>query len=239
MSDDDPVTESAKAAQEISKATGKGIDALRDVGNFAGRYVRGSAEVISAMVQRELQYVFWKRGVRLVEKAEEFAKEHGIEMTPDRIPLNLAVDILREGSMEEDDDLQDRYACLLVNAANEDAAIQVRRLHADILSQLGPLEIQILDLLHSVRDDIDTRGWVAGYALPDEVLTNEKLRSRKDGSHAQIPDALTSIAINNLVRLGCLFSNAMGGGQHQTNWVSITELGINFVEACTVKRSDQ
>ncbi len=236
MSDGDPVTESAKAVQEISKVTGKGIDALKGIGNFAALYVRGSVEIVSAMIQRELQYVFWERGVRLIEKAEEFAKAHGIEMMPDQIPLNLAVDILREGSMEEDDELQDRYAALLANAVDGNATNPTKRMHVIMLNQMGPLEVRVLDILFASPGPGPQFDDLSGEYIDPPKIEHDKINDREFFTMHPTPTNDLQIALENLMRLGCVRNTvSFMHGIDIRNRVYLTKLGRNFMEACKLK----
>ena len=69
------VTETAKAAQEVAKMTGKGIDAGRELGGFFARFIGGPIEQASDIVEDKLRYLRWERQVRLMKRAEEFLEQ--------------------------------------------------------------------------------------------------------------------------------------------------------------------
>ena len=71
MSREDPVSETAKAVQEVAKATGKAIDAGQKFGGFISRYVAGSIEQGMGIFEDKLKYMRWERQVRLMQRAEQ------------------------------------------------------------------------------------------------------------------------------------------------------------------------
>ena len=60
------VIETAKAAQEVAKTTGKGIDAGLELGGFFARFTGGPLEQASGIVEDKLRYMRWERQVRLM-----------------------------------------------------------------------------------------------------------------------------------------------------------------------------
>lgn len=71
--------EESKAIQEVAKATGKGIDAVREAGGFIARYVAGPLEEGVGILSDRLKYVRWERQMRLMQRADEFLREVGLE----------------------------------------------------------------------------------------------------------------------------------------------------------------
>ncbi len=64
MSDDDTpdeLTEAVKAVQEVAKTTSKSIDVVQDLGKFVARFVGGTLEQASGMVEDKLKYLRWER----------------------------------------------------------------------------------------------------------------------------------------------------------------------------------
>ncbi|WP_162559899.1 hypothetical protein [Methylobacterium radiodurans] len=113
--------EEAKAVQEIAKASGKAIDASREAGGFIARFIEGPFAIASDIVQDRLRYARWERQQRLMVRAKEFLQEAGLTEPSRRLALNIAVPLLEAASLEENDELQDTWAKILVNAANADS----------------------------------------------------------------------------------------------------------------------
>src|ERR1035437_6608574 len=142
--------EEAKAVQEVAKSTGKAIDAAREAGGFIAKFVSGPLEQGIGIFEDRLRYMRWERQIRLMQRAQEFLRLVGLAAPTRPVPLKLLIPIMQGASLEEDDDLQDRWAALLVNAANASYPGEVRRSYATILEQLTPLDAKILDVLYSV-----------------------------------------------------------------------------------------
>jgi hypothetical protein len=125
--------------EEIAKTTGKAIDAAREAGGFLARFIRRPVEQASGIVGDWLTYVRWERQQRLMDRSNEFMKERGVAVPSRAVPLKIAIPIMREGSLEEDDELQDIWARLLVNAADASSGIDVKHMFLSILKDLSGL----------------------------------------------------------------------------------------------------
>lgn len=217
---------------EVAKATGKAIDAGREVGKFIAKYIDGPLEQGIGIFEDKLKYMRLERQVRLMARANQFLKEHGLDSPTRCIPLNLIVPLMQGGSLEENDDLQDRWAQLLVNAADADSGIEVRRAFVTILEDLTPLDALVLEKIYSyeVRSgpqvNVITEIWTK--YLPDRVVLTEPGGELFD----QRPSPKVELSLGNLVRLGLISPAITWGG---TSLVTIhqTILGREFVRACS------
>lgn len=229
MSSEDPVSETAKAVQEVAKATGKAIDAGQKFGGFISRYVAGPIEQGMGIFEDKLKYMRWERQVRLMQRAEQLLLEAGLTRPTRAIPLKLAVPLLEAASLEDDDYLQDLWARLLVNAANGGSHVSLQRAYIAVLEQLTPLEAVILQKIYSLPYDETRHDGVKVSKLPDEVAVG-------DGKHdSSEPPEEVRLALANLARLGCIvIQKSWGGGELFEN-VNPTLLGKSFVEACTLQ----
>jgi hypothetical protein len=78
MSNEDPISETAKAFQEVAKTTGKAIDAGEKFGGFISSYIAGSIEQGMGIFEDKLKYMRWERQVRLMQRAEQLLKKIGL-----------------------------------------------------------------------------------------------------------------------------------------------------------------
>lgn len=221
------VTESAKAAQEIAKTTGKAIDATREAGGFIARYIGGSLEQAVGIFEDKLCYMRWERQLRLMRRAEETLKEVGLATPTKSLPMKLLVPLLQGAAMEEDDQLQDRWVNLLINSCNEAAHIDLQHSFIDILERLTPLEAQMLDCIYSLPYE---------KIRHDGVITENLPYSAKVGTDTDQEDVPPSEAVQiglaNLALMGCVrLGLSMGGGEFFGR-INPTFLGILFVQAC-------
>lgn len=223
------MNEQEKAIQAVAKATEQAIIAAREVGGFIARFVSGSLEQGMGIFEDRLRYIRWERQVRLMQRSQEFLQMNGLPAPTRVVPLKIAIPIMQGGSLEENDDLQDRWAALLVNAASADFHGEVRRAYVVILEQLTPLDVRILDVLYSLPfDKSQHNGIVTGNLPLSASVAGEKELA------LSMPAEEVVIALSNLARLGCIRPGMTWGGGESFERVNPTLSGKAFVECCRV-----
>ena len=225
------VTETAKAAQEVAKTAGKGMEAGRELGRFVARFIGGPLEQASGIAEDKLRYMRWERQVRLMKRAEEFLDQQGLQAPTRSVPMKVAIPIFEAASMEDDDELQDIWARLLVNAADADSGADVTRSLVSVLRDFGALEVQLLQAIHDAPAEMHPNGVVPTKGLPDVYLdTNSDLEGE-----AGLPPEPVQVALWHLVRLGCIGSAGTWDSLVGIRRVEITTLGRVLVRACTLR----
>ena len=150
------ITETAKAVQEVAKTTGQAIGTVEKLGIFFSKIMGESIDATCGMLADTLKYKRWERQTELVEKAERLIKDKNLEKRSIPISAKLALPIFQNASVEDDDFLHDLYAKLLVSAI--DPEIQTRRTaFVEILRQLEPIDVQILQAMHAVYIEKERR----------------------------------------------------------------------------------
>ena len=218
--------EESKAVQEVAKATGKAIDAAREAGGFIARFISGPLEQGIGIFEDRLRYTRWERRVRLMKRADEFLSQQGLASPTKAIPLKFAVPLLQAATLEDNDELQDKWARLLVNAAT-DSGIDLQRSFIDILEQLTPLEARILDVLYSLPFEKSQHDGILTANLPHSA----EIKAEKQDKFSEPPEDVI-LALGNLARLGCLRPGMTWGGGESFGRVNPTVLGRSFVKAC-------
>ena len=229
------IEESAKALQELSKATDHGLQIIEKLGGFMSMIVCGPLEQSIGIIEDKIKYLRWERAVRLVDRSSEFLASRGTNITHRPVPLNVALPLFEAASLEEDDGLQDLWARLLVNAVDADSGIHVARGLISILQDFGPLEAKILKSIYEAPSDILNHGNVPTKGLPDEYL--EPGPTEADPG---VPSEGIQIGLWNLMRLGCIDHGSTWDGLTGIRRVQITPLGRALVKACSeAQNSDQ
>lgn len=230
----DSATEIAKAVGELATTAGKGIDACREAGGFIARFVAGPLAQGMGKFEDKLIYMRWERQVRLIRRAEEVLKEIGLNEPTRAVPLKIAIPIFQAASMEEDDQLQDRWIALLVNAANANSNLEIRRVHISILEQITSLEARILDVIYSIPLEKCEHLGVVAVDLP----ITARPASIEDHQQLKVePTREVTLALSNLTRVSCLRSTFLMDGGETFRTVFPTVLGSDFVTACRLQRS--
>ncbi len=221
------MSDETRSIEEVAKTAGKAVEAGRELGGFLSKYVGGSIEQAMGIVEDKLKYQRWERQIRLFERADRFLAENGLAQPSRKVPLQVAIPLIQGGSLEEDDGLQDRWATLLVNAADASSHVEVRRAFISILEDLTPLDALILNKIYTsiLSQDLMAEIWTTH--LPDYV-TEEK----PDQDDLRPPNNV-EISLGNLARLGIITTAMSWGGFAIFSKVSRTVLGREFMKAIT------
>lgn len=219
--------EESKAVQEVAKATGQAIDAAREAGGFIARFVSGPLEQGIGIFEDRLKYMRWERQVRYMQKAQEYLVDAGLVSPTRPIPLKLAIPLMQGATLEEDDDLQDRWAALLVNAANAKFKGEVRRSYITILEQLTSLDAKILDIILALPFEQSRHAGIVTIELPEHA----RIVGENEKEFPPPPDEVI-LSLSNLARLGCIRPTMTWGGGENYGRVNPTVLGKAFGNAC-------
>jgi Abortive infection alpha len=222
----------ANEAAEI-ESSGSGFSVRIQFGSgFLFRCFEGPMKQAAGILEDHLRVTRWERRKRLVRRVEAFAKKQNIAAPTRQISAKIFVPLVEAAVTEDDDELQDLWARMLINAANANADVEIRRAYISILQDCTCLDIRILAALYNVAPEL------RGKPLWSKPLPHEaKLLpagNAAEGDHRAAPETLRSLW--NLHRLGLIASGAFAAdGDNQMLYVSITALGAGLVEACTLK----
>jgi hypothetical protein len=162
------IEESAKAVQETAKATGKAIDAGRELGGFLRAVFGGSLEQLGGMLEDSLLMRRGVRRLRLIQRYNEMRIEMGLPPNATKpVSLKFGLPLIEAATLEDDDILQDMYARLLANATDPTSTIEAKRAFVSILQDCGPLEVRLLERICHAPDE---GRFVQTARLPNEYL---------------------------------------------------------------------
>lgn len=221
-----------KAVEEVAKTAGKAIDAAQNAGRFVSKFVGGSLEQAMGIFEDKLKYLRWERQIRYFERANKFLDARGLSQPTRKIPLQLAIPLIQGGSLEENDTLQDRWAMLLVNAADSSSHIELRRAFVSILEDLTSIDALLLEKIYSSSQVADADAGIWTTFLPDYVTEETPDQENKQ------PPTHVEISLSNLARLGLITSAMMWSGPAMFNCVYRTALGREFLVAISAPNND-
>ena len=75
----DEIIETAKATQEVAKATVKGLEVSEKVGGFFAKVLGEPIETATGILGDKLKFMRWERQVRLVDRVQQINHDRGIE----------------------------------------------------------------------------------------------------------------------------------------------------------------
>jgi hypothetical protein len=120
--------------------------ALRPVTELIGSIFGPAAEEAGLMLKDHVRVFRAKRQLRLYERSAAIFARTGVK--PQQVPLKLLFPIIESASVEESDELQDRWANLLAHAADPESADSVSMSFPTILRELNPRQVKFLDALY-------------------------------------------------------------------------------------------
>lgn len=145
-----------------STALEKSVEIAKD---FLDKLVTPAVEEVGLLLRDTVALWKFKNQVRVLNRARAYCEANGI--SPDVISLKLLCPLLENAALEEDEQLQDRWAILLSNLVDSDQNIQ-NHVFPYILSQISTTEFSFLEQVY-----FDKRNRVA-------ALTEELQRFREE-----------------------------------------------------------
>ena len=218
--------EVAIAVSKIASTTQHALTILEKIGPALSRIIGEPLEQISGIVTDKLKYVRWERSVRLVDRANDFMTQRGSQLIHRPVPLNVAIPLLEAASLEEDDDLQDLWARLLVNAADASSGIEVRRGLVSILQDFSKMEARLLQAIYDAP--------MPSGAVPTKGLPDTYVEPGEEEEDPGLPEESVQVGLWQLMRLGCISEAGTWDSLAGIKRVRITALGKALFEACSL-----
>lgn len=128
----------AEIIAAMAKGTVEGLTA--PLPEFLRKLLGPAAKELGLTLKDEVRFFRFQRRQRLLARAQEMFEK--AQKEPEPLPPKLIIPILENGSLEEDDELQDRWAALLVNSSPS----RVMPAAPEILRQLTALDVFLLQL---------------------------------------------------------------------------------------------
>jgi hypothetical protein len=212
----------ADATTALAETGGKAIDAASGL----GRIVKGPVDEIVGMLTDRLRLTRLQRRLIYADKVEAEMKRRGISAPTRDLPINFAVPLLAQAILEEDDDLQEMWARLLVNAGDAATEMELRTAYVDILKGMSAFDVLNLSKLAEAVIDDNEAVLIATGDLPHSA-------SRFPGGSTINVSKEVLISLANLGRLGCIAPTSGYGGGISFSQVLVTELGLALYRACS------
>jgi hypothetical protein len=210
---DDPGAELVQAAAEGAVGA-----ALEPVGELLGRLTDAPASEVGGYFQDWLRTRRVRRFAKTLAKTQDILDAAGVD--PKAVPMGILWPLLEGASLEEDEDLADRWAALIANTAinTEDELPR----YAGLLRELSPRDARLLDAVYE-----------ASYTDGEPAWFSRELDATAIGT--ELDPADLERTMDNLYRLRlCKPLTAMrfGGADNELTHMRLTRLGHDFVEAC-------
>lgn len=226
--------EIAKAIQATAKLGTRGFDIAEKAGGFLAKVFKEPIDEITGMITDKLRFIRWKRMVEMSEEVNKILEQRKITETRS-VPPKLALPIIEEASLEEDDELKRLWNNLLANAMDPGFNSEVRYGYIDMIKNITGKESFILQNLYNL---VEKAGHIDDYAKLAEIRVNKEEIINLLGSNYND----YAISANNLMRMQLVAPAVITGGistrGHKLSAykgidiITLTPLGVKFVEAC-------
>jgi hypothetical protein len=195
-----------------------------------GRVIKGPVVELAGLLEDRLKFARWGLQLAFMEKANAIMKARGLDQPTRELPLNFVLPLLTTAAFEEDDDLQEVWARLLVNAGDKTTEMELRTAYVEILRGMSALDVKnlagmakvTLAMPHGKHCTLMTAG------LPDSA---EPYSNHFRGGRAIPPELGISLA--NLARLGCAMPGGGLDGSVLYDIMTVTDLGLALYKACS------
>lgn len=226
--------EIAKAIQESAKLGQKGLEISIKAGSFLARVFKEPIDEIAGIVTDKLRFIRWKRMVQMADEVNKILEEKKITETR-AVPPKIALPILEDASLEDDQELQSLWNHLLANAMNPHFNSEIRYGFIEMIKSITGIEAKLLNLFYESlhrEGKLTPLSDVLQYSLTKEQIMRE----------LSLSIDVYAISVNNLMRLQLLSPAILKGGVKMgpepltiykgIDAVTLTPLGVKFVEAC-------
>lgn len=216
---DDKSVELAKEAIEQSFKTAK---------EFLGKLINPALEEGGGILQDNIKFWRFKNQINIALKAKKFLAKKGIK--PAKVSPKILLPILENGSLEEEESMQKKWAALLANSADPNKRYSVKPSFAEILKELSPIEVLLLDKMFDEANKNKNPNKVEVFFDKEKICQGIKIDKKQ-----------FDIIADNLFRLNLCQPPASFGGvkigkypvQLRTyELIGFTQLGHEFVKSC-------
>lgn len=219
--------EEAKAVQEVARTARKYEPDLRELGTFIGRVTGRSGEQFGGLVGDVLAMMRIELALRYKRRVDRIMKERKLHEPTRHAAINIIYPLLQAASLEDDDDIQEMFAQLLVNAIDADSDVTILKSFVDVVRTMSSFEARILVKLVDVPQDYRVEGTsILTGGLPDEYQRYEKNKGFR------VPKGTLALALSNLERNGCIKASDMWMFGSSLGCVDVTPFGLALLQAC-------
>lgn len=237
------ITATAKATEEVAKASGRAIDAMNQLGSFTAKVMKEPIEETVGILTDRLRFFRWERQLRLYDRWKEIIDERNIDLETASLAPKLGLPIIENATLEENDYLQDIWARLLATSMDPKRREIVRSAFIEIAKQLEAIDASVLDGIHNLYFcyEQDT-------GKENPVPSKVEIRKSQILAECEIDHEAYEEVIDNLFRLRLCtpyvvteeFDVVRNGGPDklpfsavfQYESICITALGLSFIAAC-------
>lgn len=137
----------ADAVKEVAASSGKALDAASGIGQFFNDVFGDIVIDGFGLVRDRLKFFRFERAALLAQKTEQRLAQKGITVVRP-VPPKIALPLIENASLEEDEDLHSLWANLLASALDR-SSDPIERKYVSILAELSSEDAWVLDTIYA------------------------------------------------------------------------------------------
>lgn len=153
----------------------KGLELAKE---FLGKLIGPTVEEIGLLISDNIKFLRFKNQVRILLKAKTYVEARNLKVK--EIPIKILVPLLENSSLEENEELQDKWANMLTNMVDSELNLQ-NQIFPYLLSQISIQEYNGLKkLVADEKDFLEEKRILHERKKSDVFLHNSELRKLND-----------------------------------------------------------
>jgi len=200
------------AVSKVAKTVGKAIDTSSRFGQWLDRIFGDLVENGVGLASDRLKYYRLDQLNKIHEKFEAKWKARCLDQTRP-LPTGVAIKVLEEATVEENDDLQELWANLLVNAMNPEFEGTLERSYVSILAELSVMDTLLFDRIAKAFIGMKTNTPKTLVIYREQILERQSQFRDIHLSEDDIDESLRNIHRLGLIRPGAQKIHAGHDGQ--------------------------
>ncbi len=212
-----------ETTKEIAKTTNKALEVAEKIGSFLNTILGDTFKEVGGSIHDWAKFYRYKNLLKINDKVEQLHKKRGMQGKRVPIQLSIGIPLIEAASLAEDENLQQKWATLIVNSTDPNNNDKIRKSYIDILSSLDPSDALVLDWM-------STQGW-------NNVLGEISLKTISE--NVNLSEIETKISTSNLNRLGLIDfgvptttgSIEISASENETRF-KLNQLGWSLLKLC-------
>jgi hypothetical protein len=200
--------ETAKAVQKVAAVADKSLDTANSFGSFLNTVFGAGFTQIGGAFSDWAHVYRYEQAIKLAEKVRRIHQNRAIEGSTIAIPPRLAIPLLQQATLEDDEQLLDMWAALIANATDPNRPVEARRSYSGLLSSMEPLDALVLAEIYRWKETHPDRRIIVGNIGDEEV--HRRIREQWPNiativTCLNVSEAQANLALENLDRLGLIY----------------------------------
>lgn len=231
------VEETAKAMQQLTPVIDKQVDRLS---GFLHTVIGAGAEHLGGAFKDWAATYRYKNALKLADQVERIHAERKLLGKTVPILPRLAIPLLENAALEDDDILGVMWAGLIANATDPNRNVEARRSFVDLLKALEPLDALVLkEIERQALENSDRNN--PPFNLSDEIWRKKFSTLQSISTALQKEPMNVALSLENIERLGLAYDFVAPDGtaigvpvplSHKFAVIDLTNTGRVLLTAC-------